>query len=86
MYKSRVTGEGEKFMERKRSRVIFSECGITVAASYLKGHMKRQHVVSVLHMREMEIGWVGPVTYFGFLPLSAEYGEMLGDSLYSSSA
>ena len=31
-YKQRVRGEGEKFWERKRTRVSCSECGVSVEA------------------------------------------------------
>ena len=31
-YKCRDTGEGETFMERNRSRISCSECGVTVLA------------------------------------------------------
>ena len=38
-YKRRDKGEGETFREKKRSMVSFSECGVALAETYLKGHM-----------------------------------------------
>ena len=38
-YKRRVTGEGETFRERKRSRVSCADCGATIASLSLKGHI-----------------------------------------------
>ena len=38
-YKRRTTGEGATFRERKKTRLSFTECGVTVAASYLKVHL-----------------------------------------------
>ena len=42
-YKRRATGEGATFGERKRARVSYTVCGVTVALSSLKGHMLMQH-------------------------------------------
>ena len=44
-YKQRATGEGEIFIERKKMRVSCTVCSVTVAASYLKAHMVRSHVI-----------------------------------------
>ena len=63
MYNSRSTEEGAIFRERKRSGVSFSECGVTVAESSLKGHMKRHCVRSVTQTREVEIVGGVLVTY-----------------------
>ena len=38
-YKRWAMGEGATFRERKKTRVSCNECGVTVAASYLKTHM-----------------------------------------------
>ena len=42
-YKRRSTGEGTTFWEIKRTRVIYEECGETMAASSLRHHMERAH-------------------------------------------
>ena len=46
-YKHRDTEEGETLRERKWARVSCSECGVAVAESSLRGHMERQHGISV---------------------------------------
>ena len=40
-YKWRETAEGATFCERKRTRVICSECGVLVVASSLWKHMEQ---------------------------------------------
>ena len=44
-YKQRATGEGANFRERKKTRLIFTECSETVAPSYLKSHMALIHSI-----------------------------------------
>ena len=55
VYKRRVTGEGETFKERKRSRVICTECGGTMAASSLRHHMEISHGIVLHHTRGMNV-------------------------------
>ena len=52
-YKRRAIGEGEILRKRKRARVSFTVCGVTVAALSLKGHMEMQHGRSSPHTREL---------------------------------
>ena len=84
-YKRRATREGGTFRGRKRSRVIFSECGVIVSSLPLKGHMERCNGIIVLQKGELELRG-GTSNLYGVLPLGAEDGDMPGDSLYSSSA
>ena len=51
-----------------------------MAESYLKGHMERQHVRSVLQMREVEMGGGGSYLHV-FLPLGAKNGNIPGDRM-----
>ena len=53
-YKRRATGERATFWERKRLRVSFTECRVTVAKYSLKQHMASQHGICVLSMRGVE--------------------------------
>ena len=46
-YQRRSTEEGETFRERKKTRVSFNECGVTVAASYIETHVARIHAICV---------------------------------------
>ena len=55
-YKRRDTREGATFSERNQAMVSFSECGVTVMLSLLKGHMKMQYGRSVPNIREADIG------------------------------
>ena len=83
-YKRRATGEGGNFRERKQERISCTVCVVTVASSYLKGHMFSQHGRIPPHTR-VEIG--GGNNYpCGFFPLGAEDGEMPGAGMYGSSA
>ena len=66
-------------------RVSFTECGVTVAASSLKGHMERQHGRIIPQIMEVEIKG-GTSELFYFLPPGAEDGEMPGDRMSGSSA
>ena len=50
-YKQRATGEGATFTERKNTQLSFTECGVTVVASYLKAHMALIHDICVPQMR-----------------------------------
>ena len=58
-YNRKDTGEGVNFRERNRSRVSFSECGVTVVVLSLKGHTERHHDRSVPQTRQVEIGGGG---------------------------
>ena len=42
-YKWWATGEGGNFRERKKTRVIYTMCCLTVVVSYLKDHMTISH-------------------------------------------
>ena len=50
-YKRQTTGESATFRERMKTRVSFTMCGVTVAASYLKAHMTRSHGICVSQTR-----------------------------------
>ena len=86
VFKHRDTGEGATFRVRKWLRLSFSECGVTVAVLYLKGHMERQHGRSVQHMREVDIRGGGDIYLCSVLPPCAEVGKITGDRLSGSSA
>ena len=55
-YKCRSTRDVETFGERKQARLSFKICGVTVAASSLRGHMVRQHGNITMQTIEVEIG------------------------------
>ena len=63
-----VAGEGATFRERKRTRLIFLECGEMVAALSLKCHMVQQHGFSATHMRGVDEGGGEPTTYVVSFP------------------
>ena len=46
-YKRRATGERATFRDRKKARLSFATCGVTVAAYYLKANMKRIHSICI---------------------------------------
>ena len=46
-YKQQAMGEGEIFRERKKTQVSCTKCGVMVAASYIRAHMARIHVICV---------------------------------------
>ena len=84
-YKRRATGEGEIFRERKRAKVSYSECGVTVVASSLKRHTERQNIISVSQKRDMEIVGRGGTSYlYVFLPPGDEDDDMPGDRMSGS--
>ena len=62
-YKRRATGEGDTFWEQKRTRVIYAECGGTMAAYSLLHHMERSHGTVLPHKRGLEVGQGGMETY-----------------------
>ena len=85
-YKSRAAREGETFKERKQERVSFTEYGVTVAELSLKGHIERQHRISIPQTMEVEIGGGGGVSYLcGLLSPGAEAGSMKSDRFSGSS-
>ena len=48
--KRQATGEEETFRERKKLRVSYTVCGVTMAASYVKTHMVRSHGICIPQM------------------------------------
>ena len=67
-YKWWSTGEGETFRDRKRLRLSFTACGMTVASSYLKQHMASSHVICVHRTREVDERGGGPTNYVVSFP------------------
>ena len=57
------------FRDKNRTRVSCIDCGVVVAASYMKQHMDRQHGGSVPQKRVFDVGWVEPTTYVVSFPL-----------------
>ena len=62
-YKQRVTGGGEMFWERKRTRVTCLECGAIMSASSIQLHMEQSHGVIASQTWGVHMGRGGPTTY-----------------------
>ena len=62
-YKRRAPGEGDTFGERKRTRVICTECGGTMAASSLRYHMEISHGIILPQIRSLDFAGGGSETY-----------------------
>ena len=62
-YKRQTTGEGATLRERKKTRVCFNVCGVTVVESYLQTHMAQIHGICVPQMRGFDEVGGGPTTY-----------------------
>ena len=67
-YKRRSTGEGSTFRNRKKTRVRFSACGLTVAASYLKVDMASSHGICIPQKRGINEVVGGSTTYMVSFP------------------
>ena len=67
-YKRRLTGEGEMFRERKRTRVSCTECGVTVVSSSLKQHMAWLHGICVPQTRGVNEVGGGPTIFVVSFP------------------
>ena len=52
--KKKNTSEHTKFGERKWTRVICSECGVTTAASSIRNHTERTHERSLKQNRDVD--------------------------------
>ena len=50
-YKWQETGDNSTFRDQKKTRMRFSTCSVTVAASYLKANMARSHGICVHQTR-----------------------------------
>ena len=61
-YKRWATGEGGNFRERKKTQVSCTECGVNVAASYLKTRMEQIHGTCVPQTRGVDEVGGGPTT------------------------
>ena len=48
--------------------MIYSICGVTVVASYIRAHMERVHVICVPQMRGVDEVGGGPTTYVVSFP------------------
>ena len=62
-YNRRATGKGSTFRERKKTKVSFATCGVTVAASYLKSNMERSYGICAPQTRGVDEGGGGTTTY-----------------------
>ena len=64
-YKWRAIGGGSTFRERKRMQVSCTECGMTVASSYLKQHVEILHIICVPYTSGVNEGGGGlPLMWF----------------------
>ena len=62
-YTRQDTGEGPKFLERKRTRISCEVCGGTIAASSLQHHMERSHGRVLPKVRGVDVGRGGLKVY-----------------------
>ena len=62
-YKQQSTGEGPTFQERKRTRVLYEECGKKMSASFLQHHMERAHGRVFPQVRAVDVGGGGMEVY-----------------------
>ena len=67
-YKWQETGDNSTFRDQKKTRMRFSTCSVTVAASYLKANMARSHGICVHQTRGVDNVGEGPITYVVYLP------------------
>ena len=51
VYKRIDKGEGSTFLEMKRTRISFEECGGTMAAYFLQQYMESSHGIVLPHVR-----------------------------------
>ena len=68
VYKIRAMGEGATYREHKILWVSFSECGVTVAQSYLNQHMASLHRLCVPQTRWVDKKGEVPTTYVMSFP------------------
>ena len=63
-----MTGDGETFRERKKTRVSCTLCGVTMAASYLNTHVSRSHGICFSLTRGVDEVGGGPSIYLVSFP------------------